>query len=388
MTGCPAILQGDAGVAAGMNALDCQINAVVTLGYGRMFAPGGVFGATLTSLLTLYVAFIAFGLITGRTRLTLPSMTPKVLTLGLILTFVTAWPAYQAVVYGLLTKGPDQIASAFLGGQAGGGATRAFADRLDGLFEQMTDVAQAVSSQGQANAPNVQAAIKLTWASALILLISTAGLLIVSRIVLAVLLALGPVFIVLALFARTRGLFEGWLKTATALAFTPMLLVLGGSGVLAALSPVIAAIADDPTAAIGEMRPILILFLGSVIYALLLAALVWTAVSLTRGWSLKLGGEPSASPDVSLQAISNTERAAGAQAIVAQGAMSSRIASIATSVQREANAVSASRVEIINPRNDPVAASPAASTRPRTEGLGQTFRAPRETRALTGTLGS
>jgi type IV secretion system protein VirB6 len=284
---CPAILSGDAGLAAGMSALDCQINAAVTLGYGRLFAPGGVFGGTLTSLLTLYVAFIAFGLITGRTRLTLPSMTPKVLTLGLILTFATAWPAYQAVVYGLLTKGPDQIASAFLGGH--GGAARAFADRLDVLFEQMTDVAEAVSGQGQANAPNVQTAIKLTWASALTLLISTAGLLIVSRIVLAVLLALGPVFIVLALFQRTRGLFEGWLKTATALAFTPMLLVLGGSGVLAALSPIIATIADDPAAAVQEMRPILTLFLGAVIYAMLLVALAWTAVSLTRGWSLKLG---------------------------------------------------------------------------------------------------
>lgn len=386
MNACPAILSGDAGLAAGMSALDCQINAAVTLGYGRMFAPGGVFGVTLTSLLTLYVAFIAFGLITGRTRLTLPSMTPKVLTLGLILTFATAWPAYQAVVYGLLTKGPDQIASAFMGGH--GGAARAFADRLDVLFEQMTDVAEAVSSQGQANAPNVQTAIKLTWASALTLLISTAGLLIVSRIVLAVLLALGPVFIVLALFAKTRGLFEGWLKTATALAFTPMLLVLGGSGVLAALSPIITSIADDPAGAVHEMRPILTLFLGAVIYALLLVALAWTAVSLTRGWSLKLGEDAPAAPDVSLHTNAHSERVASSQAAIGANATDSRISNITASVLRETSAGSAGRVDIVSQRNEPVSTSSTAAARPRVEGLGQTFRAPRETKALTGTIGS
>jgi type IV secretion system protein VirB6 len=380
---CPAILHGDAGLAAGMGALDCQINAAVSLGYGRLFAPGGVFGVTLTSLLTLYVAFIAFGLITGRTRLTLPAMTPKVLTLGLILTFATAWPAYQAVVYGLLTQGPDQIAAAFLGGH--GGATRAFADRLDVLFDQMTDVAQAVSAQGQAHAPNVQDAVKLTWASALILLISTAGLLIVSRIVLAVLLALGPVFIVLALFTRTRGLFEGWLRTATALAFTPMLLVLGGSGVLAALSPIIATIADDPAAAVTEMRPILTLFLGAVIYAMLLVALAWTAVSLTRGWSLKLGEAYTPETAPMPAPIEPITSSFGAPSFAVATSTDSRISSVASSILRETATSADRRIEVAGARHDPVATTPPGGARAR-EGLGQTFRAPRETRALTGTL--
>jgi type IV secretion system protein VirB6 len=37
----------------------------------------------------------------------------------------------------------------------------------------------------------------------------------VARIALAAVMALGPVFIVLALFRGTRGLFEGWLKAAS-----------------------------------------------------------------------------------------------------------------------------------------------------------------------------
>jgi hypothetical protein len=57
--------------------------------------------------------------------------------------------------------------------------------------------------------------------SALMLLLGTVGVLIVARLALAALLALGPVFIILALFKGTRGLFEGWLKTAVLFAVVP-----------------------------------------------------------------------------------------------------------------------------------------------------------------------
>ena len=51
----------------------------------------------LTILLTLYVAFFAFSLITGRCRLGISALTPRMITLGLVLTFATSWIAYQSV---------------------------------------------------------------------------------------------------------------------------------------------------------------------------------------------------------------------------------------------------------------------------------------------------
>ena len=49
------------------------------------------------------------------------------------------------------------------------------------------------------------------------------------KIALAILLAVGPVFVVLALFKGTRGLFAGWLKALVMLALTPLFAVLGGA---------------------------------------------------------------------------------------------------------------------------------------------------------------
>ena len=66
------------------------------------------------------------------------------------------------------------------------------------------------------------------WLSALLLLLGTVGVLVTARIALAVLLAVGPVFVVLALFPGTRGLFAGWLRGVVLTAVTPLFAVLGG----------------------------------------------------------------------------------------------------------------------------------------------------------------
>ncbi|MFT4177848.1 MAG: type IV secretion system protein [Thermomonas sp.] len=285
MNACPVIPGGDAASLSGtLAAVDCQLNGAVGVAYARLFGQSGAFVTTLTVVLTLYVALLALGLVSGRTRLTLSGAMPRVFALGLVLTFATAWPAYQVVVSDLLARGPDQIASALLGG--GGSATATFVHRLDGLFTGYVELAQALQAQGQQASANLQLSAKLAWAGSLLLVLSTAGLLVMARVVLAILLALGPVFIVFALFGGTRGLFEGWLKTVVAFALAPMLIVLGGAGLVAMLSPLLDEAMADPLAAGEAVRPLAMLFVAAVIYLLTLLALAWAAASLTRHWRL------------------------------------------------------------------------------------------------------
>ena len=54
------------------------------------------------------------------------------------------------------------------------------------------------------------------------MLFSTLGLVLTAKVVLALLLALGPVFAALLLFEQTRGMFDGWLRAAFAFAFIPL----------------------------------------------------------------------------------------------------------------------------------------------------------------------
>jgi type IV secretion system protein VirB6 len=161
-----------------------------------------------------------------------------------------------------------------------GGATHAFAERLDGIFDRFINLAQALESKGQSG----QLAARWVWASTLLLMLCTAGLVLVVKVVMAVLLALGPLFIVFALFDGTRGLFEGWLKTSIAFALAPLLIVIGGVGAITILAPISDALLDDPAGLSTDLKPVFMLFMGALIYAATLLALFWTAMSLVRHW--------------------------------------------------------------------------------------------------------
>lgn len=358
---CPALPIGDdASLSTTLSAIDCQLNAGIAGAYGRLFASGGALGLALTSLLTIYIAVLAFGLLTGRTRLTLPALAPKAAALCLVLTFATSWQAYHAVIHTLLSAGPDQIAAIVLG--ARDGATHAFAGRIDALFNGVIEASKAVSDANQGDAPGSGHANGLMWFSALELLLSTVGLLVVSRVLLAILLAVGPVFVVLALFSNTRGLFEAWLRTTLAFALTPMLVVLGGGAVLTALNPIIGVITADPAGATQTLRPIVMLFVGVNVYAVLVLVAAWTAFSLTRGWKT-----PSA------QAVSAETAHAGAGAanapMTAPHTARDRATELATILMRERHTTNAASFLPAPPLDT----APKTALRRRV-GLGQTFR--------------
>lgn len=317
---CPGFsAQGPSGVAEALRAVDCASAQATGAAFSRLFGPGGVLGQALGVMLTLYVAWLAISLLTGRSRLNLSALTPRMLALGAILTFATSWVAYQSVVWNLLVGAPDQIATALIGqpGQTGG-ATQMFAQRLDALFTAVAEAAEAAQSAPAGSvAPSRMSLFnspsEILSLSALMLLLGTVGVLIVARIALAALLAVGPVFILMSLFRGTRGLFEGWLKGAVMFAITPLLTVLIGGGALSMLTPAIAGLSTTGT---PDMRQAVTVFLGASVYLALMAVSLKAASAITSGWRLPSGGssergsEPStvsvssAAPSVSLSSAS------------------------------------------------------------------------------------
>ena len=298
---CPAItLVGETSVSGSLQAMDCHINAAVQTGYNRLFGPGGAFGYALTAMLITYVAVLAYGFLSGRTRLTLAMMSPRVMTMVLVLTFVTFWPAYHALFYGLLMGGPDEIAAALLGER--GSAVMHFAQGLDGLFVKFADIARALDAGNAAQSPGIgviashSMPVTLFWMSGLCLLVSTLGVLILTRLTLYLLLILGPIFIVFGLFPQTRGLFNGWIRTSLVFALAPLLTVLGGTAALMLFVPLIQAIGDNPLGAVDAVQPMVILFMGSLIYCAFLFTLMWVAANLVKDWQATWRDKPDTSP--------------------------------------------------------------------------------------------
>ena len=288
MSGCPTFDgAGPSGIAEALRVVDCMSGEAASFAFARLFGTDALLGQALTAALTLYIGFYAIGLLTGRTSLSLSSLTPRMMTLGIALTFATSWVAYQSVIWNLLVGAPDQIASLLIGTQ--GSATSLFADRLDKIFAVVAQAAAATeaATAGMRDTGSLASGPDLLWLSALLLLLGTVGVLLVARIALAAMLALGPIFIICGLFEGSRGLFEGWLKAAVLFALTPLLAVLIGGATIALLSPML-----DSLAAAGGQVPLRLtttLFLAAAVYCALMAVTLKISATMVAGWRLPFG---------------------------------------------------------------------------------------------------
>src|SRR3954454_12845361 len=147
--------EGPAGVADALSKVDCMANDATAVSFGRLFGAHGSFQTALTIILTLYIALLAFNLLTGRSALRVSVLTPRMMTLGLVLTFATSWIAYQSVVWNLATSAPDEIASVLVGTK--GSATTIFAQQLDGVFNAITEAASSINPQATPTGPGMPA---------------------------------------------------------------------------------------------------------------------------------------------------------------------------------------------------------------------------------------
>ncbi len=299
------------GVAPALRAVDCVSNEMAAAAFGRLFGAGGAMAPVLILVLTLYIAFLGFSLLSGRSSLSVSALTPRMLTIGFVLTFATSWIAYQSVVWNLAIGGPDWIAGVLMG--AKGSATQIFGDRIDIVFNAIAEASQAASGQagdaaqgaadgaaqagaaGAAAGTGIKAAAaaggkglfspdSVMWMGALMLLLGTVGVLLTARIALGVLVALGPIFVVLGLFGGTRGLTAGWLRGVVLTALTPLFVVLGGGITLELLVPIVSSLVQG--AQLGEIdgRAAMALFVVAAVHLALMGMVLKVAGTLVSGW--------------------------------------------------------------------------------------------------------
>lgn len=369
------------GVASALRAVDCIAGETTAQAFGRLFAPGGALVSSLTILLTLFVAWFGISLLLGRANLSVRSLTPRMMTIGVILTLVTSWVAYSTLVWNLAVGGPDWIAGVITGAQ--GSATQVFAQKIDVVFA-------AIQQAGQGGKPDFSAFSPegIMWLGAMLFLLGTVGVLVTARIALAVLVAIGPVFVVMALFSGTRGLFTGWLKGVVMLAVTPLFAVLAGSIMLELAVPVLAALVATP----GQIdaQAAMAFFLVGAVHVALMVMVLKVAGTMVSGWRVfglvpdreaeRRSGSSAPAPQVAL----TVSPAQSAAAQSASGAAERRIPVSAFATAPAANDAPASSG---GGRRDTVVINQAAATVTgqqsnenssisRARGIGSRFRAP------------
>ncbi len=265
------------GVSSALTAVDCIASGMSEQAFNRLFGSQGQFTFALTMLLVLYVAGFGISLMLGRSNLGVRALLPKMITLGLVVGFATSFVAFSTFFYNIFIGGPDQIAGVLTGVQ-NESATAVFAQKLDVVFLAIQQASGDTKDISAFSPPGMM------WTGAMLLLLGTVGLLVTSRIALALLLAVGPIFVVLALFEGTRGLFTGWIKGLTMMALAPLFAVLGGSIMLEMAVPVLQALTKTP-GQIDQQAAMAFFVVGAVHMALMLLALKVSA-TMVAGWQV------------------------------------------------------------------------------------------------------
>lgn len=264
------------GVAGALTAVDCIASEVSEQAFNRLFGTDGQLGLVLMSVLTLYVAFFGISLLLGRSNLSIRALIPKMVTIGLVLTFATSFAAFSTVFFNLFVRTPDFLAGVLT--DSDGSATATFALKLDIVFLAVQEASTGIEDISAFSPPGMM------WIGAMLLLIGTVGLLVTARIGLALLLAVGPIFVVLALFNGTRGLFVGWLKGMVMLSLAPLFAVVGGSLMLEMAVPILSALVSTPGQI--DQQAAMAFFLVGFVHCMLMLMVLYVGSKMVSGWQV------------------------------------------------------------------------------------------------------
>jgi len=313
MASCVALNPAAGSAETMVNAVDCYVQSTVQVGYANLLGEGSVFSVALTIALTIYVAIIGYRLIFGRSSLSVGEMMPRMIMIGAVLALTSNWATYQVLVYDVLTDGPQEIVRAINPDE---GDVPRITERVDVLSGRMVDLADAwtefdarpeqmLPTDARAPEPaavpvtanNITAFVapkdslgpNMLLFSALFLVLASAGVLVVAKIILGLLLLLGPVFAVLGLFTSTRGLALGWGRAAVMMALVPIMTITTAAGAVVALEPILTqmyVLAGQGDFSLRAALTILVIVLIMVAVSVQLFRIGRTIVS---GWTLSFG---------------------------------------------------------------------------------------------------
>jgi type IV secretion system protein VirB6 len=381
--------------------VDCYVQSNVQAGYASLLGPGSLFGTALTIALTLYVAFVGYRLIFGRSNLSMGDMAPRMLLIGAVLALSSNWATYQILVYDVLTDGPAEIAGSIKPGTDKAGLN----ERVDMLSGRMVDLAdawtefdarpeQAVAGMPTtmpetlpATATTITAFVapkdslgpNMLLVSALLLVLASAGVLVIAKIILGLLLLLGPIFAILALFAGTRGLALGWARAAVMMALVPLMATLTTAGTVALLEPILTDMFVAAGEGIFSLRSALTILVVLLVMVAVSVQLFRIGRTIVGGWTIQFGAATQTIGGMSAQSAASTEAATPV-------IYNERMQALVGSIERAALATSSTsstapnRTLLLPQRTDlgsaPLAANAAMSDRRIARGRVAAVRAP------------
>lgn len=182
-------------------------------------------GPLAVALLTIYVLLWGVAMASGQISEPFTDGMKRIVRICIIVGFALTAGIYQSTIVDLFNQAPAQMANAITSGTdfaADYDNTNDLAEMLDNTLQSGFDIAGETWTKGEeANSDSMiglsgtgltyQFLAILLCIIAVIIVAVAAGIIFVAWLALAVLLAIGPLFILMAIFPATQRWFESWL---------------------------------------------------------------------------------------------------------------------------------------------------------------------------------
>ena len=260
---------------------------------------GSLTGIVTTLWRLMFIVFIAaYGyktMVSG--RFSASDLITHCLKIIVVLVLATSWDAFFLYIYRITTELPSdlagqlmQAASGSLGSQSQAGDIATANAALSRFYDRSMAICEKLLEGASISHWEFYLYVMIVYLSALGFTGFALTLIILAKLAVAIVLAVGPLFILLLVFANTRNLFEGWLKTLLNYAIIPIFVY--------ALLALLLALAESPLRYLEEhsgftdkvMTSIGPFVLITGISIVLLSQIMNIASSITSGVSLSTLG--------------------------------------------------------------------------------------------------
>jgi type IV secretion system protein VirB6 len=185
----------------------------------------------VVTLGTVYVMAWGYLQLTGQIEEPFLTGLKRIFTLALVLGVAIGLWLYNDILVDTFYKAPAEFAAAIVGANDP-------VQTIDAVWDQGGAAADRLFHQGANFWQDIGYSIMgaITWVIVGFLCVYTMFLIALANIALAVLLAVGPLFVVMLLFERTRRLFDSWLAQLTNYALVTVLTIMITSLLLSVMS--------------------------------------------------------------------------------------------------------------------------------------------------------
>lgn len=187
----------------------------------------GAITPVATTLLTIYVMLWGWSMMRGVISEPVTDGAGRIIRLALVIGIALNVGRYNTYLADMLWNSPDALAGVVASGYSNSNTSMQF---LDNLMGQFYDMGQAYNDKAYANAgitgiPNLSLWCTglAIWVSGILVTGYAAFLLALSKIAIAILLGVGPLFILMTIFEPTKRFFDSWVGQALNYVFLVLL---------------------------------------------------------------------------------------------------------------------------------------------------------------------